>query len=85
MDLRAVCLVRAIVVDDGRCVLWGVVISGCAVQEEKFGEGEGGGDALIPVASGRQGGRLIWKVTREVGGPYDRVLREGRKKAAQKK
>jgi hypothetical protein len=33
---------------------------GCVMQEEKFGEGEGGGSALIPVALSRQGGRLIW-------------------------
>lgn len=33
----------------------------CEMQEGKFGDGGGGGGALIPVASGWQARRLIWK------------------------
>jgi hypothetical protein len=56
VDLRAVCLVRAIaanclmeVVDEsGDALLCGVLVgwSGCVMQEGKLGRGEGGGRAF---------------------------------------
>lgn len=73
VDLRAVCLVRAIVDDELKMTGWGCEMElwVCVMQEGKFGEGEGGGDALIPVALSRQGGRLIWenKSNSASGGP----------------
>lgn len=58
MDFLAVCLVRAIV-DDQSVVVVGLLSDDA---EEGSVSWEGGGLALIPIASSRQLGRLIWSV-----------------------